>query len=92
MFMTMIKKYGLSYRNTRMSQKKVYDLSEALKIILLPDGNVSGVHDDDYQSDDETRNLKPISDFDDDEIAMPKMGSLELEMQQAEAVANESEI
>ena len=70
----------------------MYDLSEALKIILLPDGYVSDLDDDDYQSDDETRNLKPISDFDDDEIAMPKMGSLEFEIQQAEAVANESEL
>ena len=70
----------------------MYDLNEALKIILLPDGYVSDLDDDDYQSDDETRNLKPISDFDDDEIAMPKMGSLEFESQQAEAVANESEL
>ena len=55
-----------------MSQKKVYGLSEALKIILLPDGNISDLDDDDYQSDDETKNLNPISVFDDDEIAMPK--------------------
>ena len=48
----------------------MYDLSKALKIILLLDGNVSDLDDDDYQSDDETRNIKPISDFDDDEIAI----------------------
>ena len=75
-----------------MSQKKVYGLSEALKIILLTDGNISDLDDDDYQSDDETKNLNPISVFDDDEIAMPKMGSLECELQQAGAVVKENDI
>ena len=32
----------------------MYGLSEALKIILLPDGNISDLDDDDYQSDDST--------------------------------------
>ena len=75
-----------------MSQKKVYDLSEALKIVLLPDGNISDLEDDDYQSDDETKNLNPTSVFNNDEITMPEIGSLEFELQQAGAVVNESDI
>jgi len=70
----------------------MYGLSEALKIILLPDGNISDLDDDDYQSDDETKNFNPISVSDDDEIAMQKMGSLECELQQAGAVVKENDI
>ena len=70
----------------------MYDLSKALKIVLVPDGDISDLDDDDCQSDDETKNLNPISVFNKDEITMPEIESLEFELQQAGAIVNQSDI
>ena len=47
----------------QVCRKAIYDLSESLKIILLPDGNISDLDDTDYKSYGEAKSLNSASVF-----------------------------
>ena len=59
---------SLSSANVQKSEKKLYGINEALKYVLLPDGNSSDL--DDNMSDDEVDSFNRPCSVNDDEFPM----------------------